>query len=145
MSHPHPHPRPLSHTARSQAPPLIPILQPQNTYTLTTDLSHLLDLLSLKLQLLQTRTPESIAPDYVIPPQQLRYRGWITSIDVALQRDVAKLLRYQGLGRGDEEVCRRLVGEVRRVRGVLARGFAEGAFAGVDAVVEMVGGWVGGR
>ncbi|KAG6991198.1 hypothetical protein G7Y79_00055g089740 [Physcia stellaris] len=96
MSHPH--------TVRPQAPPPIPFFQPQNTYTLPTDLSHLLTLLHHKLHLLQTRTPESLAPDPVIPPQQQRYRGWITSIDVALQRDVAKLLRYQGLGRGDEEV-----------------------------------------
>ena len=83
----------------------------------------------------------------MIPPQQLRYSGWITSLDIALQEDVAKLLRYQGLvrgdGDGDEEVCERLVRELRAVRGELAGSYGEGAFRGVDAVVEMMGklGW----
>ena len=128
-----------SHTARSLTHHLLPVLQSHNPYSLTTDFSHLLQVLLLKLHLLRTRTPESIAPESMSPPQQLRDKGWITSLDIALQEDVAKLLRYQGAMGGDQVICERLVAELRAVRGKLAGSYGEGAFKGVDAVVEMVG------
>ena len=56
---------------------------------------------------------------------------------------MSKLLRYQGAVSGDEEMCERLVRELKRVRAELAGSYGEGAFRGVDAVVEMMGGFGG--